>query len=774
MTTATATVRRAGRAQGFTVKFKIRGSRALVAAGLASIFAFGGAATADTEYYRHVFFDNSLTQDNYYYSSGSQTSPSTLALLHDKLPVERDNVHTPPNAISLQWNSKPEGNWEAEIHVKKFRNRQHIFDGDTLNFWCFAPEAIAASDLPYVRIADTDDGFSKPIALGSLMHGAGISAGKWIRVDIPLASLTAASIRKLEPRRLQSVVFSQKGADARPHTLLIDDVKIDSAARTKADGALTTPHDVAAKGYERHIDVSWKATEPASLQNYVIYRSLKSDTGDPGGSEKFAPIAIMEPGITRYADYLGKTGATATYKVAAQAWNGTVSSMSGAASATTRPMTDDELLTMLQEECFYYYWDSAGPHSGMSHENIPGDDRVIATGASGFGIMALVVGVDRGFVTREQGVARMAQIVSFLEKAPRYHGAWSHFMNDATGESLPVFGMFDDGGDLVETAFLMEGLLTARQYFSHDSAAEKSLHDRITKLWETVEWDWYRRTPDSDGLYWHWSPQWTWEINHKLTGFNEVMMVYLLGVASPTHGVPADLYYTGWTDNAAHNPKNDFVDGHTYYGIKLDVGTKEGNPLFFAHYSYMGFDGRGVHDKFTNYFENNRNLALINRAWCIENPGKFKGYGPDSWGLTASDGPTGYVPHAPDKFDDDGTMTPTGALSSFPYTPEPSMLALKHFYRDLGDRLWGEYGPRDAYNEDDNWYAPIFMGLNQAPIVVMTENYRTGLIWKMFMSNPEIQPMLEKIGFQKDAAAAAPTGEKPAKVRSGTAASPQN
>jgi hypothetical protein len=750
----------------------------MIAAVLIAAFAFGSAAVADTEYYRHVFFDNSLTQDNYYYSSGSETSPSTLVLLHDKLPVERDNVHTPPNAISLQWISKPEGNWDAEIHVKKFRNRQHIFDGDTLSFWCFAPEAIAAADLPWVRIADTDDGFSKPIALGSLVRGAGLPAGKWVRVDIPLATLTAASIRKLEPHRLQSVVFSQKGADSKWHRLIVDDFKIDSAARTKAAGAVTTPTSLSAKGYERHIDVSWKATEPASLQHYVIYRE---EVKSPGAPATFEPIAIMEPGITRYADYLGHTAPveafpyTGRYKVAAQAWDGTMSGMSNAASATTHPMTDDELLTMLQEECFYYYWDSAGAHSGMAHENIPGDDRVVATGASGFGIMALVVGVDRGFVTREQGVARMAQIVSFLEKAPRYHGAWSHFMNDATGESLPVFGMFDDGGDLVETAFLMEGLLTARQYFSRDNAAEKGLHDRITKLWETVEWDWYRRTPQSDGLYWHWSPQWTWEINHKLTGFNEVMMVYLLGVASPTHGVPADLYYTGWTDNAAHNPKNDFVDGHTYYGVKLDVGTKEGNPLFFAHYSYMGFDGRGIHDKFTNYFENNRHLALINRAWCMENPGKFKGYSDAAWGLTASDGPTGYVPHAPDKFDDDGTMTPTGALSSFPYTPDASMLALKHFYRDLGDRLWGEYGPRDAYNEGDNWYAPIFMGLNQAPIVVMTENYRTGLIWKLFMSNPEIQPMLEKVGFEKDAASADMSkGEKPAKIQSVAAANPQN
>jgi exo beta-1,2-glucooligosaccharide sophorohydrolase (non-reducing end) len=697
-------------------------------------------AFGDTEYYKHVFFDNSLTPDNYFYSSGSETSPSTLALVSDKLPVTSDNVHTPPNALRLAWVSKRGGNWAAEIHVKKFRNRQHLFDGDTLTFWCFAPETIAAADLPLVRIADTDDGFSQPIALGGTIHD--MPAKKWVRVEIPFAGLKAGSIRKLEPRRLQDLVFSQGTADSVAHTLLIDDVQVESKGLIHGGAAVTAPVATAATGYERHVDVSWQADEPASLQHYVIYRTFDGN--------HYEAIGIQEPGIHRYVDFLGKVGQTATYKVAAQGWDGRESAMSGAASATTRAMSDDELLTMLQHECFDYYWDSAGRNSGMAHENIPGDDRVIATGASGFGIMALVVGVDRGFVTREQGAERMAKIVAFLEKAPKYHGAFSHFMDDATGATLPVFGMYDDGGDLVETAFLMQGLLAARQYFHGDSADEKALYGRITQLWEGVDWAWYQRTADSDALFWHWSPQWTWEINHKLTGFNEVMMVYLLAIASPTHPVAPGLYYTGWTDNAAGNPKNDFLDGKTYFGIKLDVGTKEGDPLFFAHYSYMGFDGRGIRDRYTDYFENNRNLALINRAWCIENPGKHKGYGPDSWGLTASDGPAGYVPHAPDKYDDTGTMTPTGALSSFPYAPEASMLALKHFYRDLGDRLWGPYGPRDAFNEDENWFAPIFMGLNQAPIVVMTENYRTGLIWKMFMANPEIQPMLDKIGFKKD------------------------
>jgi hypothetical protein len=175
-----------------------------------------------------------------------------------------------------------------------------------------------------------------------------------------------------------------------------------------------------------------------------------------------------------------------------------------------------------------------------------------------------------------------------------------------------------------------------------------------------------------------------------------------------------------------------------------------GGPLFFTHYSYMGFDPRGLRDRYTDYFVNNRDIALINYRYSLKNPGRFKGYGPGAWGLTASDDQLGYSAHAPDALDDNGTITPTGALASFPYTPQESMAALKHFYRDLGDQIWGVYGPRDAFNPENNWVSPIYMGLNQAPITVMVENYRTGLIWKLFMSNPEMQPMLDKIGFKPD------------------------
>jgi hypothetical protein len=641
----------------------------------------------------------------------------------------------------------------------RFRNREIQFRGNALYFWCFAPQSMSASALPLIRIADTEGNFSAPLKLEVFAGGANIPAREWVRVKIPLDRFVRASIHALEPDRLQSIVFSQSVADGIAHRLVIDEIWIDEEAqvtneKSNIERAASTPRGLTATGYERHVDLAWERVPDENIERYIIYRSFDG--------KEFEPVGMQVRGVARYTDFVGKTGQKVSYKVATSDRSDHQSALSAEAGATTHAMGDDELLTMLQQACFRYYWEGAHPDAGMTLENIPGDGRIVATGASGFGIMTLVVGVERGFITREQGAERLTKIVSFLERAPRYHGVWSHFMDGHTGESLPVFDMFDNAGDLVETAFLMEGLLAAREYFHGTTDIEKTLYQRISRLWETVEWDWYRRSPQSDALYWHWSPDWSWHINHRLTGFNETMIVYLLAIASPTHSVPAELYYSGWAGqakaaidyrrggSASAAAGDHYANGETYYGIKLDVGVGSGGPLFFAHYSYMGFDARGLRDRFTNYFENDRNMAEINLAYCKANPKHFKGYGANSWGLTASDGPKGYLAHAPDDQDDDGTITPTGALASFPYTPGASMAAFKHFYRDLGDRVWGIYGPTDAFNESRNWFSPIYMGLNQAPIVVMIENYRTGLIWKLFMSNPEIKPMLERIGFTRD------------------------
>jgi exo beta-1,2-glucooligosaccharide sophorohydrolase (non-reducing end) len=733
------------------------------------------ALRGDTRYYAHSFFDNSAMPDAYFYSSGKVSAPSTLRLVHDHLPVNTKIFITPPNALELSWLSAPNGGWDAEIRVVNFRNRQIRFDGDTLYLWCYSQQGISAGELPLVRLEDVGRNFSAPLRLGEFAED--LPAGRWRQVKIPLSRFTTASIHPVSAQNLRLIVFSQGAADAAKHTLVIDEIRIDSAEAdttrpvAAAESSMPpTPSNLSAKGYERHIDLHWDTPDArAEFERYIIYRSEDG--------LKFEPIGMQERGITRYTDFVGLGGKKYFYRVTASDvhYRQSVPSavVSAAGRTAERPFTDEELLHMLQEETFRYYWEGAHPDSGTSLENIPGDDRIVATGASGFGIMALIVGVERGFISREQGLERLQKIVSFLEKAPRYHGVWSHFMDGHTGQTLPVFDMVDDGGDLVETGFLMEGLLAARQYFgkagihearpSGDGVESKGgeLYSRITKLWEEVEWDWYAKSLDKTALYWHWSPDFAWHISNRLTGFDEVMIVYLLAMASPTHAIAPELYYTGWAnqEHAAIGSKLDdprpgprYTNGKTYFGIKLDVGWDTGGPLFFTHYSYMGFDPHAATDRFTNYFENNRNIARINRAYCIANPKHFAGYSADSWGLTASDGPDGYNPSAPNAEDDRGIMTPTGALSSFPYTPEASMAALKHFYREDGNWLWGIYGPRDAFNEKERWVSPIYMGLNQAPITVMVENYRSGLIWKLFMSNPEIAPMLAKAGLQNQKA----------------------
>ncbi len=726
---------------------------------IASLFVARPAA-AQSDYYRHVFFDNSIQREVYWQSSAASTAPSELSSVGWRLPVESTVFRTPPNAIRIEWQSAPGGSWDAQIQFVSYPNRFPDFAGDTLFFWVHSPVAIAADDLPNVVLSDARGGLQVATMPGSFTveeplgnYTGDLPAGQWIPVRIPFAKLRSASVYQFRPERLQSVIFHQRRADGKKHVLIVDDIRIDDVPPATT-AQLPVPDAASAKGFDRHIDVQWQAPAESAAEYYVVSRSLD---GGP-----FLPVGTQRPGVNRHADFIGRSGVTARYRVAAVDWEGRQSQPSATVMAATRELTDDELLDMLQEAAFRYYWEASGAHSGMAHENLPGDDRIVATGASGLGISALVAAVHRQFITRDQGLERLEKILSFLERAPRYHGAWSHYYDDETGETMPLFGMYDNGGDIIETSYVIQGLLTARGYFDRKDARERSLRERITTLWEAVEWDWYRTSPDSPFMYWHWSPQWGYRIQHPLIGFNETVVTYLLAFASPTHPVPASLYYSGWASQAKNaqdyrqgwsgSPDGKlYANGNSYYGIKLDVGVSTGGPLFFIHYIFMGFDPRQLRDRYTDsYFENSRRIAEINRAYCIANPKGFKGYGANAWGLTAGFGPNGYMTPAPDQWNDEGTIALTGALSSFPYTPEASMAAFKHFYRDLGAELWGIYGPRDNYNPSEDWLAYHYMGLNQAPIVAMVENHRSGVLWRAFMSNPEIDEMLKKLAKETD------------------------
>jgi len=413
-------------------------------------------------------------------------------------------------------------------------------------------------------------------------------------------------------------------------------------------------------------------------------------------------------------------------------------------------LTDTELLNITQKTTFNYFWEFAEEHSGGAkeryHPSQPNLNKdVVTTGGTGFGMMSILVGIERGFISREEGYNRLEKLLNFLESADRFHGAWSHWINGTNGSVIP-FGQDDDGGDLVETAFLVQGLICVKEYFKEGTSIEKTLSTKADELWKGVEWDWY--TQEEDALYWHWSPNYGFSKNFKLSGYNEVLLTYVLAASSPNYSINKEVYANGWASNGG------LKSNKTKYGFPLLVkhnGAQEyGGPLFWAHYSYLGLNPKGLTDDYVNYWDVNVNHSNINYQYCVQNPQGFVGYGADCWGLTASysrnsDGGIGYSAHSPNN--DLGVISPTAALSSMPYTPEKSMAALRYFYKNK-DQLLGPAGFYDAFSPQHNfWVADAYLAIDQGPIIIMIENYRTGLLWKLFMQNEEIQSGLQKLNF---------------------------
>lgn len=400
-------------------------------------------------------------------------------------------------------------------------------------------------------------------------------------------------------------------------------------------------------------------------------------------------------------------------------------------------ISDDALLTKVQQQTFKYFWDFGHPVSGLARER-NNSGETVTTGGSGFGIMAILVGIHRGFVSRSEGLTRVQTIVTFLKNtAQRFHGAYPHWMNGTTGAVIP-FSANDDGADLVETSFLVQGLICARQYFNLTDASESSLRTNINSIIDGVEWDWFRKGGE-DVLYWHWSPNVGWAMNMPIRGYNEALITYVLAAASTTHPTPLQVYTNGWANNGA------ILNGQTYYGYSLPLGIEKGGPLFFAHYSFLGMDPRGLSDTYGNYWTQNVNHTEINHAYCINNPLQQFGYSNLCWGLTASDIPNGYTASSPTN--DQGVIAPTAAISSLPYTPAESLEALRFFYYKLGDKIWGDYGFYDAFSLKDTWFASSTLAIDQGPIIVMIENYRSQLLWNLFTSSPEVVNGMNSLGF---------------------------
>ena len=702
---------------------------------LGACWALSGQLTAQATF----FLDSS---DPRYYDTGLAfpTAPSSLAQAGpsgDKFPVEADlPAYQGENSLRLSWTSRPGGDWAALVIAPGW-GFQNITTSDILSFWVYSAEGLDRRLLPKVYMEGAP-GTTKSRSYPLADFSADIPAGQWTEIRVPLSTFfdDPNDQTGIQFNQIKAIIFGQDSADNQAHTLLIDAVRTFNTA--SANDPMASPVNFQAQGYDSHVELSWAPNLEPYLSGYRLYVSRD-------GGQTFFLRKFLSPLDTSYQDFVREWGLQQDlqYRLTAVNFGDGESAPAGPVGATVRPFSDEELIDMVQAYTFRYFWNFAHPTSGLARERNT-SLQTVTSGGSGFGIMALLVGMERGYISRAQGIARLQKITDFLAQADRFYGAWPHWMNGSTGNTIP-FSAFDDGGDLVETAFLVQGLLAARTYFDGTDSVETALRARLTTLWEGVNWNWYRKLTQQV-LFWHWSPNFGWQMNFPLRGFNEVHITYLLALASPTHPVPASLYANGW---AGGSP---FLNGNSYYGWPLRLGSPYGGPLFFAHYSYLGFDPRYKRDAYANYFERNYHHTLINRQWCIENPLGHAGYSATSWGLTASDDPlVGYLAHEPGSSDrDNGTIAPTAALGSMPYTPEASLAALKHFYRERGHRLWGPMGFYDAYNDNEAWYARSYLAIDQGPIIVMLENYRSGLLWDLFMANPEIDDALTAAGFVPD------------------------
>jgi hypothetical protein len=495
-----------------------------------------------------------------------------------------------------------------------------------------------------------------------------------------------------------------------------------------------------AKGYDSHVELVWNSVPDA--QGYEVHLM-----GADGNFTKQAEIKD-----TLYLDFVGQEvqGRELHYRIISKSSGGKGKTL-GTAKTKTRAFSDEELMDMVQYYTFRYFWEGAEPNSGMARERIhldgeyPSDDfHIVTTGGTGFGLFGLLAGIEREWISREEALVRLERIVGFLEKADRFHGIWPHWLDGNTGKVKP-FGSNDNGGDLVESAFLAQGLLAVREYFKDGNVDEQQLADQIDALWQGMEWDWYTRG-EQDVLYWHWSPDKEWVMDFAIKGYDECLITYVLAAASPTHRVSPEAYHQGWARGG------DIKHSSKPFGYALELkhnGSEElGGPLFWAHYSYLGLSPKGLKDRYADYWQHNINHTLSNRAWCVANAGGFKGYGEDLWGLTASYSVDGYMAHRPGQ--DIGVISPTAALSSIPYSPEASLKVLVNLYRNYGEKVFGRYGFFDALSPEAEWYPKRYLAIDQGPIVAMIENHRTGMGWNLFMNAPEIQEALVKLEMESD------------------------
>ena len=546
---------------------------------------------------------------------------------------------------------------------------------------------------------------------------APINGDGWYTVEFDVSANGESGLDEIS-----ALLFENLPVDS--GTIYIDNLRLESL----------TPDIVTVTGQEEAIEIVWNPIHVSGLQGYNIYRAV-------AGTNNYIKLnGGAYPGFV-YVDFVGGNGLSYTYKVTSIV-NGTESPYSDMLGATSVAQTDDEFLTTYQKAAFRFYWDYGHPVSGLSRDTFGyyASSDTCAVGGSGMGLLSIIVGSERGFVTRQQAARRTLKILRFLNQADRFKGAWPHMANGATGRTIAIISPYDDGADLVETAYVAQGLITVRQYYLQSNPVEDEIRTLADQLWQQIEWDWFRRLEDTSGdyLYWHWSENYGWQMDHLVAGFNEAMMTYILATASPTYGVPTSCYHNGWAGWG-------YLNGSTYYGYRIWVGGLE-IPLFLTHYQFHALDPRGKRDNYCNYYDNAKNIVRAHREYCIANPGGYAGYGANEWGLSADPDPWGYDAHCPISVDN-GTISTHGAIASMPFTPDESIDFMRALYAKYTTAIYGVFGFIDSFNAGQNWFSGGFTSINVGSNINMIENSRTQLLWNLFMTAPEINPTLKKLGW---------------------------
>lgn len=662
------------------------------------------------------------------------TAPSQLTTATSpfggKLPILMNRAFTGSQSGLLEWKSVAGGDWTFYIASPGFATRD-LTGLSNLVFFVNGPAAIPATSLPRLGLESSTNQKTPATSLASFLpQGLDDDPNTWQRVAVPLTAFQPYG--PFSPTQFKDVFFSQGAADNVTRTVWLDNLRV-------TEGRVpSTPTEVVTRAGDRSVVLHWARNSETNISGYRIYRG-------PGTNGPFALLNSTPVGLPSFADFAVTNGQTYFYVVRALMNGYDESSNSIAVSTTPRAFANDaEFLDYLQQTTFDYFWYEANPTNGLVRDRSQPNSFASIAGV-GFGLTGIGIAIDRGWITREQGRQRVLVTLRTFRDGPQgtgatgtigYKGWFYHFLglNTATRAWSSELSSIDTG-------LLLAGVLDAKQYFDANQPDEVEIRSAADTIFNRVDWQWMANGANS--LTMGWKPE-SGFIASRWIGYNEAMVLYILGLGAATNPLPA-IHWSSWTSGYAWRTNR----GYAYV---------EFPPLFGHQYSHCWIDFRHIADPYMNargisYFENSRRATLAQRAYCIANPGGFAGYGSNVWGITACDGPgfgsfAGYNARgAPPAQNDDGTLAPTAVGGSLPFAPEVCLPTLRNLYDQFRTNLWTGYGFRDAFNLTANWWDPDVLSIDQGAMLLMIENYRSQKIWRRFMRLPEIRRGLQSAGF---------------------------